>query len=752
MDQAVSIKGVRKLGGGLEGKAAAQEHDASEGKLPLDGQSALVSYLDRETLLIAGVGHAFTNGLPAILNDDPKNTVPCTLVTLPAGHRSAARKRPFVALLSLPRKTISDLTRVTIRSQGHSFPFTLKSGPLDFSVFLEQVEEATTHSGSDIVDCLVEALVTPGAGSQAMQIAARIVQAVAVRDGFIEVVGRFDEGEVFVQGWAKELPAGSSRIFVFDGALKVAGLNCGLFERKDTGGKAYGFCGLVEAEDRVDAEKVRNIYLRGRTGWKALEAHERRSLTGAHALPGHIRAMLPKLSPAGDGRTHLLAAAQRFDGRETVSELDVPVRVAVDFCAEIDGSGVLLSGWLLNPEDRVKAVYLRSSGTGYRLDTTWTSQPRPDVSTAFAELSPFLNAPGAGHRHGFIVFVPGGRASGEQAAYLEIVLDSGRSTYAPVTVGRAPLRAALKRLVSGLDNSTAFQSDILERQFLPMLQAAENLEPFLEECVDIGAAVPEAEQSIVVGLDGDFESARVLLTLFAVDPFLKGTPLVLAAPKAILADRLEELGRLADFYGLSVRAVLAANVNDRLDALQAGAAAAPSETVVCFSGSVLPSGPGWLAPLIAAFKEREESCLVAPTVLYEDGTIRWAGAWIDQERGRPVLKQHYLGYPRRTLLGAESSQVAAAPFDCCVLPKTALAAAGGFSRTYLGTDEKGMDLALRLVRSGLRAYWVPEVEVIHPEDGAADDRTWQALVSSLDRKNFDRVWSPLLGSLSEDSA
>jgi len=752
MDQAVAIKGVRKLPGGLEGQGGARESDGSSGKLPLDGQSALFSYLGRDTLLIAGVGDAFTNGSPAILNDDPKMTVPCTLVTLPAGNPASGKKRPFVALLNLRKNTAPEPNRVTIRSQGHAYPFALKNCPLDFTAFLERVAESTTHAQPDIVDCLVEAIVASAAGPQTMRAAIPLVQAVAGRDGFIEVIGGFDEGDVYVQGWAKELPAGSNRIFLLDGALRIANLTSALFERKDVGGKAFGFCGLVEADGGLDAGAVRNFYYRGRSGWKALDVHERRSMPGAHALPAHIKALLPKLSPAGDGRSRLQAVAQRFDGRETVGELDVPVRVAVDFCAEIDSGGVLLSGWLLNPEDRVEAVFFRSSGSAFRLDTVWTSQPRPDVSAAFAELSPFVNGPGAGHRHGFVVFVPEARASGDQGAYLDIVLDDGRSAYAPVSVGKAPLRPALRRMVSGMDNSTAFQSDILERQFVPMLQGAECREPALVDSLEVGPAAGQSQRAIVIGLDGDFETARVLMTLLAVDPSLNGTPLVLVAPETVLTDRVEELRRLADFYGLTVKAVLAANVNDRLDALQVGIAAAPCDTVVCLGGGVLPSGAGWLDPLIAAFKDRGENCLVAPTVLYEDGTIRWAGAWIDRDRGRQVLKQHYLGYPRRTLLGAEPCEVAAAPFDCCVLPKSALASAGGFSRSYLGTDEKGMDAALKLGRSGLTSYWVPRVEMIHPEEDAGGERKWQALVSHLDRRNFERIWTPVLGNLSGDGA
>lgn len=749
MDQAIAIKGVRKLPGSLEGRDAAREGQGAEAAVPVDGRSVLFAYLDRETLVIAGTGEAFAGGMPAILDDDPKRAVPCTLVMLAASGQSG-KKKPFVALLSLRKGGSHEPQRVTIRSQGHSYPFVLRPGPVDFKDLLERTAGLAQRSQADIVDSLVDQLLSPGAAAGSLEAAALLIRTVAGRDGCVEMLGRFDEGEVYVQGWAKGLPAGSSRVLLFDGALKVAHLCCGLFERKDTGGKAHGFAGLLESGEELDPAALRSISYRGRTGWSLLEVHEQRTLPAARALPGQVKALLPRLAVGGEGRSRLEDVANRFDGQETVSGLDVPVRVAVDFCVEIDRGGVLLSGWLLDPEDRVKSVWLRTAGRPVRLDTLWTSQPRPDVSAAFSDLSPFLSGPSARHLHGFLAFVPDGKSGGEQPAYLELVLDSGRSAYAPVSIGKAPLRAALKRLISGLDTATAFQSDIVERQFLPMLQSGAGPAPEVTDSVDLGPVADLSRQSIVVGLDGAFETVQVLLTLLAVDPLTRALPVVLAAPHAVLADRIEDVRRLAEFYRLPVRVALAAHADDRLDALEAGIAAAPTENVVCLAGGVLPRSAGWLAPLLAAFREREENCLVAPTVLYEDDTIRWAGAWIDQENGRHLLRQHYLGYPRRTLMGAEPCAVAAATFDCCILPKSALGAVGGFSRSYLGTDEKGLDAALKLNRSGLEFCWVPQVEMMHPEDDEGGERRWQALVSGLDRRTFEHVWAPVFASLAEE--
>jgi len=751
MEPVVTLEGAKKLPSGRQLQASAkQAKDGAGPAVPVDGHSVLYAGVDRETVLIAGTGEGFAGSLPAILNDDPKSSVFCTVAVLPASGRVAGKKRPFVAVLSFPSGLASAPGRVTIRSHGHSHPYAFKHQAGDLQTFLQRVRELTPYSEADIVDSLVQALLAGGANAQSLQTAVRVVDAVSGRDGFIEVLGNFDAGEVYVQGWARGMPAGSSRLFVLEGGLKLGALSCSLFERKDTGGKAFGFAGLLEADGGVNAEAIRKIFFRGRSGWSAVEVHERRSMPPARALPSHIRALLPKLSPAGDGRSRLEQAGRRFDGRETVSELDVPVRVGIDFSARIDGAGVLLSGWLLNPEDRVEAVRLRSGGASCRLDTRWTTQLRPDVTSAFETLSPFLTGPDARQRHGFLAHVPPSELPVSEETYLEIALKDGREAYAPLSLGRAALRPALRRLVSGLDPATAFRADIVERHFLPLLQAGDVPDPRVAETVDIGAVPENAGISLVIGLDGDFEKSRVLLTLCALDPSLRVLPIVLAASRSAAQEQVEDFRRLAGFYGLAVRLVLADHVEDTLDALQAGVEAAPAETVICLLAGVLPREAGWLEPLLAAYRLHDEACLAAPTLLYEDDTIRWGGAWIEREEGRHSLAQPYLGYPRRTLHGADVAPVAAAPFDCCIVPRTALAEAGGFSRKYLGTDEKGLDAALRLKLSGIGCVWVPEVEMIHAEGGSSSGGSWKRLAGALDRQTFERTWTPMLPDLAEE--
>jgi len=749
VEPVVSLEGAQKLTGANPDGAA--KPSGVPGRpvpgLPLDGRNLVCAALDSGTILVAGAGDSFVPTLPATLNDDPRATVPCTIVSLPRPDKMTGKQMPFVGVLPLESISPVELQRITIRSKGHAHAFAVKPGPVDLGDFLSLVADALPLSLSSLIDRLIDALFAGSSDQKNREVAAAIVRHAAKRNGFVELIGGFDEGDLFLQGWSKDLPAGSNRVFVYDGTLKVADLTCCLGERKEAGGKVSGFFALMEAAETLVPETVQSVFFRGRNGWNKVDMHDRGSISQPRALPGHIRALLPRLSAGGEGRAKLERASWRFDGRDTVGELNVPVRIGVDFSIATDGAGVLLAGWLLDPEDHVSAVMFRSGTLAFRLDETWTTQDRPDVTSTFEELSPFLNGPAAQHRHGFLAFVPTRETLGGGGSYFEIVLKDGRSAYSPLVLGKAPLRSALRCLVAGVGPTVSSETDVIERQFLPFLQKTTRPAPEIVDTQDFGAVPDTASRSIVIGLDGNLEKIRTLLPVFALDPMLRGTPLVVSASETVLGQQIQEIKRLAGFYGLALRVVVAANVEDKLDALQVGLEAAPSDTAVCFSSSIIPDTPGWLEPLMSAFQERDSACLVTPTILYEDDTIRWAGSWIDQDGGASVLKQHYVGYPRRTLQGAESCDVFAATFDCCVLPRTALADVGGFERHYLGTDEKGIDATLKLRRSGLGAHWVPQVEMIHPEDGNGSEGLWHRLVVDLDRKLFERAWSPALAAL-----
>lgn len=742
-----------------ETETRADRLDAGLPAFPTDGHTAILAILDEAHALVAGLGDVMPASPPVLLNGDPNTQVQGLVVgwladkALETEHETAQEtmqktgRHAFVALVPLSKSRRGHLESIVIRNHGRPVRYSIPAGPHELDDFLEVVARRAGESFPEIVDGLVEGLIAGDPSSRNMRSAAAILQKVSRNDGCVEVVGRFEEGELFVQGWAQRLSPGRIKVIAIDHAPKIAEFSCGTFERDDLSGRAQGYAGLLETPGGLDPQRIERLLYRGREGWHSIEVYDRRIIVDPRSAPGHVRAVLPRLVASSEPLSKLRRAANRFDGRATVSELPVPVRIGVDLSVEVEGSGILLSGWLLDPDRHVEAVLIRSGGASARLDDRWTANSRRDVSAAYRGEKLFAGLDPDDHSHGFIAFARNVHAGQGTTPYIEIRLKNGYSAYEPLSVACVSLKSALARLLSIHDPSTALSSEVIERQYAPMVYGAERAAPEAAETIDTAEFPKTAQKALVIGADARTDRAATLLALLALDPLVRNLPIVLAGPRKALAEHIGELKRIAGFYRLCVRIVLADGVEDCCDALEAGIAAAPSETLICLSSHVLPRLPGWVAPLERAFRARNSRCIASPTILYEDDSIRWAGVWIEESEDGPRLEDHYAGYPRGALFGAQPSEVAAGTLECCMLSKAAFMAAGGFTRGYLGTEEKSLDAALKMRRAGVSSIWVPQVEMLRPEDNPEVGQSWPKLARKVDRHAFDRRWSLAISNM-----
>ena len=161
--------------------------------------------------------------------------------------------------------------------------------------------------------------------------------------------------------------------------------------------------------DTLDLSRIRRIYYKAAKGWCYLEIFENRTLLNDQSAVPHLRAMLPTLTgePAVLRTLKRLSNAQ-YEGFETVSRLEVPVRVGLDTAVRVPGAGTLVTGWVLDPDHHVSAITLKGIGVSARIDLDWCRTNRRDVSEAFAKDAPFAGkiVPGQ-DAHGFLAFVPG---------------------------------------------------------------------------------------------------------------------------------------------------------------------------------------------------------------------------------------------------------------------------------------------------------------------------------------------------------
>src|SRR5690606_26988749 len=199
-----------------------------------------------------------------------------------------------------------------------------------------------------------------------------LLQAGARSDGCIELIGGSDEGEIFVQGWSQDLTPAVTRLLISGKNPSLAECAVSVFARPDLNDEASGFAGLLLANEPVEPTDIERLLFRGRRGWRFTEVYDRRLLSGSRETPGHIRAILPRVRSSTDILLRMRSAANRFDGADTVSSLPFPVRMGIDNVFRVEGSGMLVSGWLLDPDSHVESVKLRRHRGEIQIDTTWT--------------------------------------------------------------------------------------------------------------------------------------------------------------------------------------------------------------------------------------------------------------------------------------------------------------------------------------------------------------------------------------------
>ncbi|MDH6233097.1 hypothetical protein M2281_003708 [Mesorhizobium soli] len=681
------------------------------------------------TLLVIGTGGPLPNAARTTLNDDPAEISSATIISWRLGTPLPTATHGFAALLPT-NSAVSAFATAQFEQEGapKRYVFTPRTVSVNEAAVL--LAELCGNQLAATIDGLADLLIAAPSDPDRLSAMVALVKAAHGSNGFIELLGEGQDGEIFLQGWAHDVMPGMAQAVVDGDRPSVADSAIAVYARQDVPQGASAFAGLLDLDGPFSPGSIDGLVWRGRRGWRHVAVHERKLIAGPLETPGHVRSVLLRANSTPQTLLRLRTAANSFDGTETVSSLPLPVRMGVDNVFQVDSTGFLVSGWLLDPDSHVQSVKLRRHNGEERLDGGWSRLDRTDVTDAFADHPAFPRAFGHGsHRHGFVAHarLPDGDPS--SALYLELTLRDTRRAFMPLSPLRATARLAAVRQMHAIDPSDWALPELIDRQIVPLLCTSERVSPTVDTVVDPGPFEAADGPPIVISVgENDEDGIAPLLALLAIDPETKRAPIALVVPSERFHRQVARIGKLAAFYGLSLRLVSAGEAGDAYDLLEAGARALSSDTVVLLSASLVPHKAGWYRKLVATQASLENS-IVSPTLAYEDYSVRWAGTW-------PARR--YEGYPISAVTGLKLTSVTAASLECCVLPREALVEAGGFAGGYLGSREKGLDLGLRLSRDGVASYWLPSVQMLGSDQTSSTATSAMgALVESIDRKILD---------------
>lgn len=699
--------------------------------------------VDEITLLIIGLGRVMAGEVVVEVDGDQAGTRRAFVSQWRLAAPSPRAKHGFVALLPTGA---TDRGMTTIRfgedETGAGYIFAPRLASAEEAAAL--VTESAASQSAAVIDRLVDVLMAGNVNRRRLLTITKFLQAADASDGFVELIGESHDRTTFLQGWSRSMVPGPCRVSLVGSATPVVE-ECGIaaFPRPDAPDSASGFVGLLAANQAARALDIEGLVYRGRAGWRYAAVHPRRRIAGPLETPEHIRSLLLRSHSAPDVLLSLRAAANSFEGKETVSSLPYPVRMGTDNTFEADGN-LLVSGWLYDPDDHVIAVRLRRGDAATRLDERWTRLDRPDVTDSFNDQQPLVSSlRSEQHAHGFISHakLPSEDCGGP--LYFELTLRDSRRAFLPVNATRVSARLAALRHIGSIDPEACALPAIIDTQIVPFLGETGRSAPVIDAILDAGSFEQESSPPIIIGAGGTEEHISPLLALLALDPETRRAPIVIVMPAERYRRQAACLSELARFYRLSVRLVSAKGTADYYDLLEAGALALSCETIVPLSASLIPQATGWYGKLVATTATLKGS-IISPVQAYEDHSVRWAGSWIDDNDDQPVVGR-YTGYPLKAVTEMTLTRIAAASLECCIMPRDALLRAGGFSGSYLGAQEKGLDLGLRLSRSGIDSYLLPSVQMWGCDEPREEGgRAMATLAQEIDRKIFKSMWAPVL--------
>ncbi len=721
------------------------------------GREALAILLDRDTMLVVGsAAEAPPASADAAFSDAAASAGAWRSLSWSDSH-SGGVQHHFIGILWAENIIRTQAVRTALRAAPGN-DFTLPDFgriEIDIAPLFPQLRAAGAELAT-VFDFLQRVLLAPPTGAvsnRARRFLFGFLNSISAHDGFIEILGRPDGDGLMLQGWAVHLPAGAVDIAIAGASFDTEAAVVAKFERNDLLASARGT--LVYAKDaRIEQLKsVQRVYFRAGPAYYHLDVIENRTVLDAPAAAAHLKDMLGKVeADPPTARALKRVCRARFPGHETVSTLSAPLRIACDVALHANGSGIFLSGWLLDPTRLATMVLLRSTaGFLARLDDSWSRLPRRDVSDGYAADPLFAGRlkPDDVH-HGFLAFVPWtAPVQPDEAHYLELVLEDETSAFLPLGFEAGDTTATLRRILGSINVDEPAVESIIAAHVGPIataLSANRGAAAAASARVPFGTAPERPDVTVIVPLTGPRPDFDVNLARFGGDPDFRRVELLVVVPRAHAEPIAALLRRFGPFYGLGGALVMADGPLDYFDALELGARSAAAELLLFLAPTVLPSGRGWLSRLIDALKRVPDTGLVSPTLLYEDDSVRYAGSKAPSGPDPVQTAGAFAGYSRHWLKSAELGAVWAGTAECALIPRRLFLGSGGFSRELIGPDLKNADFALRLGAHGATSYWTPEVSLYALDDAPAEEtgEYWTRVGRLVDRWEFGRKWSTVL--------
>jgi len=245
------------------------------------------------------------------------------------------------------------------------------------------------------------------------------------------------------------------------------------------------------------------------------------------------------------------------------------------------------------------------------------------------------------------------------------------------------------------------------------------LAPGSQSLVVAGELPQHPRFSVVLPLYGRWDFLRAHLMHLAAEPLAREGHLELVV---VLDDPELQEGLLdwcctqAEAFGLPFRLVLHPSNLGFAQACNSGAVEASGRWLVLLNSDVFPRTQGWLERLQRELEEYCDTALVAPLLLYPDGSLQHGGMEaVDHPRWPGLTLNSHPGKGLAWRGGEQSRECSLLSAAVWMLERERFLELGGLRRDLIQGDFEDSAFCHRLHEEGLSARLVPEVVMVHAE-------------------------------------
>lgn len=276
------------------------------------------------------------------------------------------------------------------------------------------------------------------------------------------------------------------------------------------------------------------------------------------------------------------------------------------------------------------------------------------------------------------------------------------------------------------------------------------------EIRSIGPPVENPEISVIVPLYGRVDMVEHQLLEFCKDPdFDEKSEIIYVVDDPEIGPGFASLARCwHDICGPSFRVVSAGDNRGFSGACNLGASVAKGDTLIFLNSDVIPIRPGWASALVGAMQSNPKIAMIAPRLLFPDGSIQHAGM---SPRWRDALGLWTNHHP---LMGMDPADdpaigVTLTPLitgACVAIGKSCFDDLGGWNTDYLIGDFEDSDLCFRILAKGQEVAYCPDIELTHLERQSVvttGEDHFRDRLTILNATLFNARWAKMLRDLAK---